>query len=321
MNFMGQRAVPLFESIVAQITLVMTDFGRFRVGDASDNVLNMTANVIGLAGMGGNDILTAGATRSILIGDYFSADLFADSNLAPSYDFTIKGNDKLIGGAGEDVLLGGPGNDTMIGGDGGDYYILNGGGRDVIRETARGGRDTVFVNVTEYTLGRNLENLEFGNDFGGFRKNVHGIGNELNNVILGNAGSDLLEGMAGKDTLNGGRGHDTLTGGDGADFFAFGFVPLQGFDPKIFGAHSDTVSDFILGTDHILVGSFAFNHGIGLRAGAMKEAQFALSDAVLTGTEKVLYDQDTGTLTNTAGQAFAQVTPGLALTYHDFIWA
>jgi hypothetical protein len=53
----------------------------------------------------------------------------------------------------------------------------------------------------------------------------------------------------------------------------------------------------------------------------MKAAQFGLEGTALTGKEVVLYDQDTGMLTDKAGHVFASVTPGLALTYHDFIWA
>lgn len=309
---MGGTVVPVFEP-----TVVVTDGGNFYVGGFRNDALIMDASVVGLAGMSGDDTLKAGDGGSFLFGDYFPADGFND-NGALFYDFSVIGNDLLIGGAGEDIMVGGPGNDTMIGGGGGDFYALIGGGRDVIRESAGHGKDTVFVSTAAYTLGRNLENLQFGTIFGDFAKNVHGIGNALNNLIDGSNGNDTLEGMAGNDVLSGGGGHDTLIGGEGADSFAFGFgQTYSGRD--IFGRHSDLIGDFTLGTDHFELATFAFNL-MRLWPGDMRAEQFGIVGTTLTGKEQVLYHQDTGELTNSAGLNFAQVTPGLALTYHDFVW-
>ena len=102
--------------------------------------------------MGGDDTLTAGPDGSFLFGDFFSADFFSDT-AAIDYDFSVFGNDLLIGGAGEDILVGGPGKDTMIGGGGGDFYFLGGGGRDVIQEAAGGGKDTVVTDARTFALG------------------------------------------------------------------------------------------------------------------------------------------------------------------------
>ena len=62
--------------------------------------------------------------------------------------------------------------------------------------------------------------------------------------------------------------------------------------------------------------------------GAMKAGQFGLVGSLLTGKELVLYNQATGELSNTdhafgppaSAGVFAQVTPGMVLTFHDFVW-
>ena len=155
---------------VVEFTTVVTDGGNFYLGGAGNDSLTMDSSVIGLGGMGGDDTLTAGSGGSFLFGDFFSAELFNGSVF--NYDFSVVGNDLLIGGASEDIMVGGPGNDTMIGGSGGDLYILIGGGRDVIQEAAGGGRDSVLTNASTFTLGRNLDGLRFGTFVGGLSKDV-----------------------------------------------------------------------------------------------------------------------------------------------------
>ena len=101
--------------------------------------------------------------------------------------------------------------------------------------------------------------------------------------------------------------------------FVFG-VGQENPRAEIFGNNSDTVTDFVSGVDHFLLAAAAFDVALTRRPD-MKAAQFGLEGTALTGKEVVLYDQDTGILTDKAGHVFASVTPGLALTYHDFIWA
>ena len=115
------------------------------------------------------------------------------------------GNDTLFGGAGNDRLNGGAGADTMAGGTGNDTYIVDNAG-DVVTEVAGEGTDTVNTNLGSYTLGANVENLNFTG-----AGNFAGTGNTLANVIVGGAGNDTLDdgGIGGADTLNGGAGNDT----------------------------------------------------------------------------------------------------------------
>ncbi len=67
-------------------------------------------------------------------------------------------------------------------------------------------------------------------------------------VLLGETGNDTLAGGSGDDNLLGGTGNDSLTGGSGSDTFIFSR-----------NEGSDTVTDFLLGTDKIaLVGNAGF---------------------------------------------------------------
>ncbi len=115
------------------------------------------------------------------------------------------GNDLLDGGLGDDRLEGGSGADHMIGGAGNDIYYVDHAG-DFVDELADGGTDTVrAVNLSSYTLGANIENLEFVGGFSG----VTGAGNDLANSLTGGARDDTLAGGLGDDTLIGGRARIT----------------------------------------------------------------------------------------------------------------
>ena len=120
--------------------------------------------------------------------------------------FGLNGNDKLNGGEGDDILNGGAGSDTMTGGLGNDtYYVDNLG--DVIIETSTLATEieTVFSSVTRNLgLGSNLENLTLTGTAA-----IKGIGNELNNILVGNSGANILRGGTGSDTMAGGLGNDT----------------------------------------------------------------------------------------------------------------
>ena len=71
-------------------------------------------------------------------------------------------------------------------------------------------------------------------------------------TLKGEQGNDQIIGGAGDDTINGGLGIDKMTGGDGADTF-----DLTRFVAKAGGAGvgqgKDTITDFVHGTDHILL--------------------------------------------------------------------
>lgn len=123
----------------------------------------------------------------------------------------LAGNDSLFGGGGNDTLDGGAGNDSMQGGTGNDIYIVD-SLLDKVIESAGGGMDGIRTALASYTLGAEIENLQFTTT-----ANASGAGNALANLLTGGRGNDSLSGLDGNDTLRGGMGHDTLAGGNGND--------------------------------------------------------------------------------------------------------
>jgi serralysin len=121
------------------------------------------------------------------------------------------GNDILTGAAGDDTLDGGAGADNMAGGADHDIYIVDNAG-DLVVELLGEGTDGVFSSI-DYTLLDNVENLTLTGSA------VQGIGNALDNRIVGNDQANFLFGGAGRDVLIGGDGTDQLVGGAGADIF------------------------------------------------------------------------------------------------------
>jgi hypothetical protein len=151
------------------------------------------------------------------------------------------GDDILVGGSGNDTLEGGAGDDRMQGGAGNDSYIVDASG-DRVEEGADAGFDTVKTTLVAYTLGANVEVLQFQT-----AADATGAGNELNNTLFGNAGADTLRGLAGDDRLVGGAGDDLLIGGTGRDSMEGG----AGADRFVFAAgdlaalaRPDTIRDF-----------------------------------------------------------------------------
>jgi Ca2+-binding RTX toxin-like protein len=67
-------------------------------------------------------------------------------------------------------------------------------------------------------------------------------GGEGNDTLFGGRDNDVLSGGAGDDWLSGGVGNDSLWGGDGLDSFVFEA-----------GSGTDTIEDFQVGTDKIVV--------------------------------------------------------------------
>lgn len=132
------------------------------------------------------------------------------------------GNNTITGGEGRDTLIGLGGADTLVGGSGeanelygglgDDVYVVS--ANDTIVEQAGEGLDAVLTTNSSYTLGANIENLDFTGE-GAFS----GTGNASANVIQGGAGDDTLSGLAGNDTLVGDAGDDlAVYRGNRADY-------------------------------------------------------------------------------------------------------
>ena len=160
-------------------------------------------------GRSGNDTLIGNTNNDLLFGgrgnDYLDG-FFGDDALSGGI-----GIDTLFGGAGNDTLNGGFGNDLMAGGTGNDVYIVD-SVSDVVVENTGQGIDTVSSSLS-YTLADNLENLFLDGNA------IAGVGNALDNLLVGSNANNILYGLAGNDVFDGGLGIDTLLGGTGNDVY------------------------------------------------------------------------------------------------------
>jgi len=108
-------------------------------------------------------------------------------------------------------------------------------------------------------------------------------GDNGNNYLAAGLGNDTLIGLAGADQLTGGAGLDQLTGGAGNDLFTFN-NPNEG---------TDTITDFVGGSDLIFVSSVGFGN---LTPGTISPNQFALGTAALDINVRFIYDRPNGSL-------------------------
>jgi ELWxxDGT repeat protein len=187
------------------------------------------------------------------------------------------GNDTLYGYASDDTLDGGLGADTMYGGTGNDLYFVDNIGDVVVELASQGTSDTVNSSIS-YTLTANVERLTLTGT-----ANLNGTGNALANSITGNSGNNRIDG---------GLGNDSLTGGAGNDQFVFS-TALNG------SANVDTISDFTIGQDQIVLNGSVFTH-LNLTNSVLNAAEFhSGTGAALAATasfQHILYDTVTGKL-------------------------
>jgi Ca2+-binding RTX toxin-like protein len=167
---------------------------------------NVTSTLVlaGLYGGDGIDFIDGGAGN-----DYLDGGNGVDTLLGGIGNDTLFGgaqNDRLDGGDGLDVFYGGTGGDVMIGGAGNDLYEVDDPGDFVaeVDDPNFGIADNVYAYV-DYAMQSGVDNLImlYGNQ-------TYGIGNQLDNIIIGNGAANYIEGKAGYDTLTGGGGADTF---------------------------------------------------------------------------------------------------------------
>jgi len=187
-------------------------------GDGNDvYIVDNNADVIVENADEGTDTVFSSASDYVLSDDIENLVLtgIADINgTGNNGDNSILGNagvNILDGGGGDDTLNGGLGADTMIGGLGNDFFFVENAG-DVVVEAAGQGTDTVRSTIS-YTLTNHVENLILAGAA------LVGIGNSLDNSIIGTTAANTLIGLDGDDYLDGGAGNDTMIGGLGNDTF------------------------------------------------------------------------------------------------------
>lgn len=228
-------------------------------------------------------------------------DLF-DSRKGVVIDAMIEGGsgqDRLFTGSGAQNLYGEAGFDTLMGGAGADLLV---GGADA---------DTASYASAAAGVTASLANASANT---GDAKGDTYIGVEQ---LLGSKFADKLFGNEGANQLAGGAGADSLTGGAGADRFVFVTAPGG-------SASADRITDFQADFDELRLDDASF---AGLALGNLSLAAFraGASGAAQDGTDRVLYETDTGWLRwdadgNGAGAAvqFAKLGAGLALGADDF---
>lgn len=151
-------------------------------------------------------------------------------NVTRDIIFGEAGDDRILGKSDNDRLFGNEGRDTIFGGNGVDL-LVGGAGADTLN--GQNGRDEL-------------------------------LGGSGGDVLNGGTGNDLMLGQAKRDHLDGGAGHDTMLGGAGADVL----VGRKGNDTLTGGSKrdefhfrrgdgTDTITDFVVGTDLIKIFSGA----------------------------------------------------------------
>src|SRR5262249_16607053 len=145
----------------------------------TDQVIEDAKQGLDLVKSSADYTLGANVENLTLIGN---GDIDGTGNELPNRIIGNTGANKLSGLGGNDTLTGGVGNDVMTGGNGDDDYVVDSKGDKVMEGNgALAGHDTVESSIT-YTLGANLEDLDLS--AGGA---INGIGNALDNLIIGSA--------------------------------------------------------------------------------------------------------------------------------------
>ncbi|UXE59018.1 MAG: hypothetical protein KA717_24060 [Woronichinia naegeliana WA131] len=129
----------------------------------------------------------------------------------------------------------------------------------------------------------------------------------------GTNGKDVILGTNLGDILSGGLGNDTLTGSDGGDSFLFN-ATNEGID---------TITDFSVGSDYLLIKGSAFGGGL-VSGDTITSAQFIIGTAATNASQRFIYNATNGALFfdvdgngATSAIQFATLNPKLGLTFED----
>ena len=198
--------------------LIGSRFDDVLIGDGAGNRLD---------GGGGADVLTGGGGNDVYVIDNAGDRIVelaggGDDRVESSVSFNMAGQDLerivltgtsdinavgsgldnvMVGNDGRNFLNGGHGADRMSGGLGNDVYGVENVG-DLVIERPGEGIDYVRAAIT-YRLGENVEYLALIGS-----RQINGIGNALDNLIMGNDRPNVIYGLGGIDTLFGGGGGD-----------------------------------------------------------------------------------------------------------------
>jgi hypothetical protein len=217
-------------------------------GSVSANSGNTTTTALDLSQLGPNTLkmylaggAVAGASGSATPTTIKTDSVTHDWKDSGSVVKTIKGTsagDTLIGTLGNDQIDGGAGLDVMTGGTGDDRYVV-GSRHDVVKELAAGGRDTVLLWDSSYTLAAHVENLIIYTSTG-----ARVIDNAMDNVLTGGAGADTFVNSGGHDLIRGFK-----VGTDHLDLDAVGVTVARTASDDMVIQHG-TASVTLVGVDY-----------------------------------------------------------------------
>ncbi|MBM6582905.1 CHRD domain-containing protein [Microvirga sp. BT689] len=229
----------------------------------------------------------------------------------------LGGNDRIVGGQGNDRLDGGRGNDRLFGGSDNDT-LIGGSGND--RLAGEGGNDRLLGGSGHDLLdgGSGNDRLDGGPDSDllvGGSGNDSLVGGSGSDALRGGSGDDRLEGGSGLDALNGGFGTDFLIGGSGADAFRF--------STALGSTNVDTIQGYNAAVDTIFLENAVFT---GLSVGILSRSAFRIGTSATDGTDRIIYDDQTGALyfdadgngSSSAQVQFATLLGSPDLTRFDF---
>ncbi len=220
----------------------------------------------------------------------------------------------IVGTSGSDTLIGADADDTLEGLGGGDV-LVGSGGSDVYDGGA--GFDTLDLRATSTGVSVDFAAGTVSGGFSGTLVDIERVlGGDGGDLLIGGGGGQNLSGRSGSDTLEGTTGNDTLWGGGGDDGFVF---------REMGSANADRISDFVSGSDDILLDDAAFT-AIGAMGGfAAGDGRFAAnaSGTAQDASDRVVYDTSSGELyydADGSGGGAAELiatisgAPGLAAT-------
>ncbi|MCJ8056687.1 cadherin domain-containing protein [Shinella curvata] len=132
----------------------------------------------------------------------------------------------------------------------------------------------------------------------------------------GTSKSETLRGASEQDILNGKAGKDLLVGGAGSDSFVF--------DTKLGPAEVDTIDDFTVKSDKILLDDDIFTK-VG-KVGPLASSAFAIGAKAGDASDRIIYNKATGAIWYDpdgngalAATQFAIVDKGLSISAADFL--
>jgi Ca2+-binding RTX toxin-like protein len=269
--------------------------------------------------------LTALITQTIATG----VQLAAIGAQGIEYVYGGSGNDTIIGNAANNVFIGGAGSDSITGGLGNELYIIDADinlGTDTLIELVAGGIDSLdFRSTTTKAITLNLDLVT--NQLVATGVNLimpsgqieYAYGGSLDDNLIGNSLNNYFIGGAGNDTLKGGIGSDYLTGGIGNDSFCFKGVSLTGANTVATALGRDTISDFVVGTDKIVLSFDTFGL-TGISGGAIGSNFVAVANDSLAGTQSaaIVYSTGSGNLFYNSDGAAVGGTGGLGINGGNF---